>query len=75
MQYVTSITTRKLQVPEISRTECLDRNWNAMYTHEFIAPSPQGADRGPPMHALDCFVISSSETLIKETDEEAAKGF
>jgi hypothetical protein len=44
-----------------------------MYTHvEFIAPSLQGADRGPPMPALDCFVISPSETLIKETDEEAA---
>jgi hypothetical protein len=46
------------------------------YTREFIAPSPQSGDRDPPMPALDCFVISPSETLIKETDkEEAAEGF
>jgi hypothetical protein len=45
-----------------------------VYTREFIAP--QGADRGPPMPALECFVISPSETLIKETDKEAAaEGF
>ena len=39
--------------------------------------SPQGADRVKPMLALNCFVISPTETLIEETDEErtAAEGF
>lgn len=39
--------------------------------------SPQGADRVKPMLALTCLVISSSETLIEEIDEEriAAEGF
>lgn len=48
-----------------------------VYTREFIAPlPPQSGDRCPPMPALDCFVISPSETLIKETDKEAAaEGF
>lgn len=39
--------------------------------------SPQGADRVKPMLALNCFVISPTETLVEEIDEErtAAEGF
>ena len=39
--------------------------------------SPQGADRVKLMLALNCFVISPTETLIEKIDEErtAAEGF
>jgi hypothetical protein len=53
------------------------RKAECLHTHIWVQFSPQGADRVKPMLALNCFVISPSETLLEETDEAgtATEGF